>query len=123
VIPALSLAGVPPLSGFWAKLLLAKATLDDGRYGLTFAVLAVGLLTLFAMARVWSEVFWDAHPDGDHAITARVPLAMLAPLLVLTALVIWVGVNAGPFVDAAMALGAEIVDPAAYIAAVLRPRP
>ena len=51
LIPALSLAGVPPFSGFWAKLLLAKATLDAGRYGLTFAVLGVGLLTLFAMAR------------------------------------------------------------------------
>ena len=45
---------------------------------------AVGLLTLFAMARVWAEVFWDAHPDGDDAITGRLPAAMLAPLLVLT---------------------------------------
>ncbi len=123
LIPALSLAGVPPFSGFWAKLLLARATLEDGRYGLTFAVLAVGLLTLFAMARVWSEVFWDAHPNGDHAITGRVPAAMLAPLLVLTGIVIWVGVEAGPFVDAAMAVGAAIIDPAPYIAAVLGPRP
>ena len=65
LIPALSLAGVPPFSGFWAKLLLAKATLDAGRYGLTFAVLGVGLLTLFAMARLWSEVFWAPHPLGD----------------------------------------------------------
>ena len=85
LVPALSLAGVPPFSGFWAKLLLAKATLDAGRFGLTFAVLAVGLLTLFAMARVWSEAFWDAHPDGPEAITEPLPLAMWAPLAVLTA--------------------------------------
>ncbi len=123
LVPALSLAGVPPFSGFWAKLLLAKATLDAGRYGLTFAVLAVGLLTLFAMARVWSAVFWDAHPDGDQAITARTPAAMLLPLLLLSAIVILVGVYAGPFIDVATAAGAQIVDPAAYIAAVLGTRP
>jgi multicomponent Na+:H+ antiporter subunit D len=123
LIPALSLAGVPPFSGFWAKLLLAKATLDAGRYGLLFAVLAVGLLTLIAMARVWAEVFWSSHPDGDSAITARLPAAMLAPLVVLTALVIWIGISAGPFVDATLAVGAGIVDPAAYIAAVLGVRP
>jgi multicomponent Na+:H+ antiporter subunit D len=123
LIPALSLAGVPPFSGFWAKFLLARATLEDGRYGLTFAVLAVGLLTLFAMARVWSEVFWDSHPNGDQAITGRVPAAMLAPLIGLTGIVIWVGVEAGPFVEAAIAVGAEIIDPAPYVAAVLGPRP
>ncbi len=121
LIPALSLAGVPPFSGFWAKLLLAQATIDAGDYGLTFAVLGVGLLTLFAMARVWSEVFWAAHPLGDHAITARLPLAMLVPLMVMVALVVWIGVAAGPFIDAAVAVTAGIVDPTAYLAAVLGP--
>ena len=31
LIPALSLAGVPPFSGFWAKLLLLQASLDAER--------------------------------------------------------------------------------------------
>ncbi|MFO1141384.1 MAG: proton-conducting transporter membrane subunit [Amaricoccus sp.] len=119
LIPALSLAGLPPFAGFWPKLLLAKATLDTGRYGLAFAILAVGLLTLFAMARVWSEVFWKAHPDGDAAATGRLPVAMLAPLVALTVLVVWIGVGAAPFVAAAQAVGAGIADPSAYIAAVL----
>ena len=123
LIPALSLAGVPPFSGFWAKLLLAKATLDAGRYGLTVAVLGVGLLTLFAMARLWSEVFWAPHPLGDAAVAERLPLTMWVPLLALTALVVWVGVNAAPFIDAATEVGAGIVDPARYIEAVLGGRP
>ena len=123
LIPALSLAGVPPFAGFWAKLLLAKATLDAGRYGLTFAVLGVGLLTLFAMARIWAEVFWAAHPGGDQAITERLPAVMLVPLLALAVLVVWVGVNAGPFVAAAEAVAAQVIDPAAYVAAVLGPAP
>lgn len=119
LVPALSLAGVPPFAGFWPKLLLAKATLDTGRYGLAFAILAVGLLTLLAMARIWSEVFWKSHPDGDAAVSGRLPAAMLAPLLALTLLVVWIGAGAAPFVEAAQAVGAGIADPSAYIAAVL----
>ena len=123
LVPALSLAGVPPFSGFWAKLLLARATLDAGRWGLAFAILAVGLLTLFAMARIWSEVFWDAHPDGSAAVRGPLPAAMLAPLVVLAVSVVWIGVQAAPFVGLAETVAAEILDPAAYVAAVLGPPP
>ena len=123
LVPALSLAGVPPFSGFWAKLVLARATIDAGHYGLTFAVLAVGLLTLFAMARVWSAVIWSAHPAGETAIAAELPGAMLAPLVVLAGIVIYVGIYAGSFIDIATAVGDQIVDPSAYVAAVLGTKP
>ncbi|HVL19857.1 MAG TPA: proton-conducting transporter membrane subunit [Amaricoccus sp.] len=119
LVPALSLAGVPPFSGFWAKLLLAKATLDAGRGWLAFAILAVGLMTLMAMARIWNEVFWKAHPSGDAAVEGRLPAAMWLPLLAMTLIVVAVGVAAGPFVDAAQVAGAAIVDPSGYIGAVL----
>ena len=52
--------------------------------------------------------------------TGRLPAAMLAPLVALTgAAVVGIGLAAGPFVDAAAAVGAGLVDPAAYVAAVL----
>lgn len=123
LIPALSLAGVPPFSGFWAKLLLAQATIEAGRYGLTLAVLGVGLLTLFAVGRIWAEVFWTAHPEGDAAITARLPWSMLVPLTAIVALIVYVGINAGPFVAGAVAIGGSLVDPAAYVATVLGETP
>jgi multicomponent Na+:H+ antiporter subunit D len=119
LLPALSLAGVPPFSGFWAKLLLARATIEAGSYGLTFMVLAVGFLTLFAMARIWAAVFWTAHPEGDGAITARLPAAMLVPLVVLTGLIIYVGIDAGRMVDGVAAIAGGLIDPQAYVAAVL----
>jgi multicomponent Na+:H+ antiporter subunit D len=119
LVPALSLAGVPPFSGFWAKLLLAQATLAEARYGLALAVLGVGLLTLFAVGRVWAEVFWDAHPDGDAAVSGRLPAALLAPVVALAALVVVVGVAAGPVIAAVVAVAGEIVDPSAYVAAVM----
>jgi hypothetical protein len=48
---------------------------------------------------------------------------MLAPMLAMVALVVIVGVNAGPFIEAALEVAAQIVDPAAYVAAVLGPTP
>lgn len=62
LIPALSLAGVPPLAGFWAKLLLVQAALDVNGYLLTLAILGTGFLLLYAMGRVWAAVFWSPHP-------------------------------------------------------------
>ncbi len=34
LVPALALAGIPPLSGFWAKLRLVQAGLDAGSYAI-----------------------------------------------------------------------------------------
>ncbi len=118
LIPALSLAGVPPFSGFWAKLVLAQATVEAGRFGLTLVVLGVGLLTLFAMARIWAAIFWAAHPRGDGAITARLPAMMLVAMVALSALIVYLGLSAGDFIALASGIAAGMLDPAAYLAAV-----
>jgi len=39
-VPAFSLAGIPPLSGFWGKLVLVKAGLEAGQYAVTAIALA-----------------------------------------------------------------------------------
>lgn len=61
-IPALSLAGMPPLSGFVAKLALVQAGLADAQFAIVGAALMVGLLTLFSMAKIWHEAFWKDPP-------------------------------------------------------------
>ena len=58
LIPALSLAGVPPLSGFFAKLALLQAGLATEQYAIVAAALGVSLLTLISMTKIWSEAFW-----------------------------------------------------------------
>src|SRR5690606_25090316 len=57
-IPALSLAGLPPLSGFWAKYLVVKPSLDTGSWYLAATALMVGVLTLYSMLKIWNEAFW-----------------------------------------------------------------
>ncbi len=118
LLPILSMAGMPPFSGFWAKLTLTRATIEAGSYGLTFAVLGAGLLMLYAMARMWSRMFWSAHPEGDAACGGRASADMLLPIAVLVAIVVLVGTYAAPFLDAAATIAAGLLDPAAYIAAV-----
>jgi multicomponent Na+:H+ antiporter subunit D len=66
-IPAMNLAGIPPLSGFIAKLALLQAAAADGGVGaylLLGALLVTSLLTLYAMTKVWARAFWRAPGEG-----------------------------------------------------------
>jgi multicomponent Na+:H+ antiporter subunit D len=63
LIPALSLVGIPPLSGFWAKLWVLQEALLQGRVVWTVVALLVSVLTLYSMMKIWMEAFWKAHPQ------------------------------------------------------------
>ncbi|MFD2239084.1 proton-conducting transporter membrane subunit [Aureimonas populi] len=116
LVSALSLAGLPPFTGFWAKLLVLRASLDAERYVAAFAVLAVGLLTLFSMTKIWNEAFWKPHPgDARRRFSSRLALI---PVALLAAITLAAGVVAEPFIDAATEAAAQIVDPARYLQAV-----
>ena len=119
LIPAMSLAGMPPLSGFWAKLVILQAALEQERWIVAFFVLLVGLLTLFSMSKIWNEAFWKAHPGGEGALAPRTPLLALLPAVALAAITVAIGLYAAPFVDVAAAAAAGLLDPQAYLAAVL----
>ncbi len=123
LIPAMSLAGMPPLSGFWAKLLLLSASLQEERYVIAFLVLLVGLLTLFSMSKIWQFAFWKPHPRGGAALKGGVPLSALVPTIGLAALTIFIGLYAEPFVRVAAAAADQLMEPRAYIAAVLPEAP
>ncbi len=119
LVPAFSLAGIPPLSGFWGKLVLVKAGLDAGHYLVTTVALGVSLLTLFSMTKLWNEAFWkDApQPPGQD----RIPWTLLGPVVALATLTLALGLGAGPAFDLAHRAAAQLADPAQYIQAVLGP--
>ncbi len=117
LIPALSLAGIPPLSGFWAKFLVIDASFRDESYWLAAVALVVGGLTLFSMSKIWMEAFWKA-PMRVRVTKRRVPVAMVAPIVLLGAVTLVIGLFADPFVEYARTASAVLVDPTDYIAAV-----
>ncbi|AUL99609.1 Na+/H+ antiporter subunit D [Rhodocyclaceae bacterium] len=119
-IPALSLAGIPPLSGFWAKFVLVRASLEAEMWWAAAVALLTGLLTLLSMSKIWNEAFLKAHPAGETSL--RAPLGRrrtYAVMAGLGALTVIFGLAAGPVFDYAQAAAAQLVDPSGYIRAVL----
>lgn len=123
LVPALSLAGVPPLSGFFAKFALVQASLASERYAITAVALAVGLLTLFSMVKIWNEVFWKAATDAGPVAERGGLVTMLVPVVALAGLTVAYGVAADPVFTLADRAAVELMDPSAYIQAVLGESP
>lgn len=130
-IPAMSLGGIPPLSGFFAKFAIVKAALTgDSVFGgwaavLAAVALAVGLLTLFSMTKIWAEAFWKRPAEGYAPRPDRVPLIerclLLGPVVVLAALTLAIGFFPEFFFDFASRAAGQLMNPQLYIQAVLSP--
>jgi multicomponent Na+:H+ antiporter subunit D len=124
LVPAFSLAGIPPLSGFWAKLVLLKAGIDARSWGIVACAAVVSLLTLYSMTKIWAEAFWKAAPVDAPAVAAPTRgqlAAMVAPIVALALVTLAIGVGAGPVLDVAQRAADELIDPSVYIEAVLGP--
>ncbi|QTP58086.1 Na+/H+ antiporter subunit D [Billgrantia antri] len=126
LVPALSLAGMPPLSGFFAKFIVIRAGIEAEAYGVTAIALLVGLLTLYSMVKIWSEVFWKAAPGDDAAesyptVGQRELWLMSLPAVGLALCTLFLGLNAGPLYALAEASAGELMAPERYIEAVLGP--
>lgn len=127
LIPALSLAGIPPLSGFWAKFVVIKAGLDLSQYLVVAVALIVGLLTLFSMTKIWNEVFWKDDPSGDNknvnemyeSLTTTKKFMMYSPIVFLALITIIIGFYAEPFFTFANDAATQLLDSSLYINSVL----
>jgi multicomponent Na+:H+ antiporter subunit D len=119
LIPAMSLAGVPPLSGFWAKLLVIEASFRHGDMWLAAVALFVGLMTLFSMSKIWIEAFW--RPASFPAIVRPVPIPMLVAIGLLGSVTVTISVWPEPFIAYANDAAHALADPHQYIATVLEP--
>jgi multicomponent Na+:H+ antiporter subunit D len=125
LIPALSLAGIPPLSGFWGKVVVIRASLEAEARLLAFVALAVGLLTLYSMIKIWNEAFWKAAPDATLRAewTRAERVVTFVPIVALCAVTLLIGLWTEPFAAFSLAAAEALLDREAYIAAVLGSAP
>jgi multicomponent Na+:H+ antiporter subunit D len=128
LVPALSLAGVPPLSGFVAKLSLVEAGIGAQSYAVVGVSLVVSLLTLFSMTKIWAGVFWstpeDVGPVGRPAPTSNRlggPVLMVVPTAALVVCTLVVAIAAGPIYEFSERTAQELLDSRSYVEAVLQP--
>ncbi|MEK9838726.1 MAG: proton-conducting transporter membrane subunit, partial [Ilumatobacter sp.] len=123
-VPALSLAGLPPFSGFLAKFALVDAGLEVDRWAIVTASLAVGLFTLYSMTKIWAGVFWgerDTAPSREPMADGRLgsPLWMVVATATLVAGSIAFSVWAGPLHELSLRAAGGLLDPSVYVEAVL----
>lgn len=125
-IAMFSLVGIPPLSGFWPKIMLFGESLKAEQYVLFGAIILASFVTLFVIARMWSEVFWKESPkplteEIDHF--AEVPfaqkVALVAPIAFLSLCSLYIGLNAEGVFEVAQKTAYELMHPNLYIKAVL----
>jgi multicomponent Na+:H+ antiporter subunit D len=121
MIPALALAGIPPLSGFFAKVILIKAGFENGNYVITVIAILTGLLTLYSMIKIWNEAF--LKPQSEEYVRAgekyRPGFADLFPSLLLATVTVLMGVFASGVFDLTMKAAEYLMDPHIYIESVL----
>ena len=82
-VSAMNLSGIPPLSGFLAKIGLLQAGIEVGTpmaWALVVGGIVTSLLTLYALTKVWSQAFWrslaesrsSSAPSGEGADDVQV---------------------------------------------------
>jgi multicomponent Na+:H+ antiporter subunit D len=127
MLPALSLAGLPPLSGFWSKLMLIKAGFEAQQYLIIAISLVVSLLTLFSMTKIWNLAFWKDEPPCNTARPGKPEASLFSfpnfflvvPVLLLIAATIAIGFFPEPFFKAVHRAAEELMNPQMYINTVL----
>ncbi len=121
LIPALSLAGIPPLSGFFGKLALVQAGLALGQGVIVGVSLGVSLLTLFSMTKIWQEAFWKPAESALRPLSGSwgQRFALIAPIVVMGLITIGLGLWAEPLYAFALRAAAQLLDPGLYVAAVM----
>jgi multicomponent Na+:H+ antiporter subunit D len=123
LLAALSLAGLPPFSGFVAKLSLVEAGISTEAYVIVAVSLVGSVLTLFSMTKIWAGVFWGVavdpveHPPAPNR--ART-LVTTGATLGVVALTIGIAVAAGTIYDWSALAAEGLLEPAGYFEAVRR---
>ncbi len=115
-LAAIAVAGLPPFSGFFGKVLLLQAVSGDAAWQLWPVVLSAGLIGVIGLSRAGSLLFWRQHSAPSTASpldkTAFVIVALLllsSPLLV---------VFAQPVIAYTAATAAQVLDMPSYLNAM-----
>lgn len=121
IIPALSLAGLPPFSGFLAKFAIIRAGFENGNYTVITVAIIGSLLTLVSMTKIWMGLFWGevrpVAPVGrvgimrHHKIMSTTSIALVSATLAIALL-------AGPLYDFSVGAAEQLFDPMQYVRAV-----
>ena len=127
---AVAIGGLPPLSGFTAKVMMLMGVQTHAAAPWIWAlILIAGLMGLIALGRAGSVIFWKTIPLDDtgvgaytkapHADIPRYDAGYVFPALALLAISPVLVLFGGPLSDFGYAVAAQVSQPIHYIEAVL----
>lgn len=124
-IAAMSLVGLPPLSGFFGKLVIIREGWSTA-WWLSILGMLTGVLTLLSMLKIWSYAFWSPQAAAIKRTPANLPnTSSLKPAYIgatlLVCVALFLGFGAQPVYEIAFRAGKQLVDSDTYIEAVLGP--
>ncbi len=126
-IAAMSLAGLPPFSGFIAKFILIYEGIQTQHFVVVTLAIIVSLLTLVSMTKIWTHVFWKKSQtknieERKQRLGMTKKIALYFPIVLLTIGTILVGLAAGPIYSFAKTAAMQLYYPQEYIEKVLGKR-
>ena len=110
LVAAITLAGLPPSSGFIAKVSVFVAGMDAGAWLPLAALVLASLFTLASMLKIWQFAF---QGTGSNSPSTYKP--WIAPLGGLVALTVLLSASAGPSLRFARSTAEQLLDVDAYV--------
>ena len=120
-----SLVGIPPLSGFWPKIYLFQEAFTQSQYFFIGALVLGSFVTLFVIARSWSEIFWKNVPEGVEVDNKFEPMPLarkillVLPIGLLAIVTLYVGLSAENIIQLVDKISNQLIDTRPYVEAVL----
>lgn len=119
LLAAASVAGLPPLPGFLGKVMLLKASWPSALQPWVWSVvLGVGFLSLVALARAGSVLFWNVRAELP-ASASGASLRLIVPTLALLMMGVVMSIHADALKGYTDAAARQLQDRQAYARAVL----
>ena len=81
LVGSMSIAGIPPFSGFWSKLIIVLACIEGGFYGFGAAAVLVSIVTLAYQLKVQRMAFFASLPEALKGLRREPPMMALAMVL------------------------------------------
>ena len=111
LIGSMSICGIPPMGGFWSKIIIIFACIQADRPILAFIAIAVSILTLGYYFKAGTSILFGskgAHPHNmgkKITITMAIPMAILAILSIVGVLLLLPNTGRAFLGDAIIVLG------------------
>ncbi|WP_062353502.1 Na+/H+ antiporter subunit D [Bacillus kwashiorkori] len=121
-ISALSLAGIPPLSGFLGKVFITRGSFEASYFLLGAIGLVVSLMTLYSMMKIFMNAFWGEtilSEEEEYGTTK----GTVIPIAVLTFLTLFLGIGAELVMPYVKISAESLLQPNLYIEAVFNENP